>query len=77
MDDRRYSELLGAILDLSAATENGFSNMERNVDRRFNELEERWDRRFGALERQMESGFSEVRISLADITTRLSAVEQR
>ncbi len=71
MDDRRYKELLDAIFDLRGATEAGFNR----VDRRFDELEERWNRRFGALENRVEDGFRTVSASVANIASRLNAVE--
>lgn len=80
MDDRQYEELLDAILGLREATEAGFAGAYRCFDvvgQRFNEQDEKWDRRFGALERRVEEGFRYVSASLSDITSRLSAAEQR
>ncbi|MGA8576998.1 MAG: hypothetical protein WB609_15100 [Candidatus Cybelea sp.] len=64
MDDRRYQELLEAILDLRAATEAGFNRVDRRfdeVDKRWNDrldrLEDAWGRRFNALERRFDEGF--------------------
>lgn len=76
MDNRQYSDLLNAILDLRNATELGFNHMNHRfegVDARFDRLE----RRFGALETRVDDGFRDVAASLDDIRTRLTAVEQR
>lgn len=76
MDNRQYTDLLNAILDLRNATELGFNSMNRRfegVDARLDRLE----RRFGALETRVDDGFREVAASLDDIRTRLTAVEQR
>ena len=49
MDAPTSTDLMNAIIELREATELGFANFERFLDRRFDEMDERWERRFTAL----------------------------
>jgi septation ring formation regulator EzrA len=70
-------DLMDAILGLREATELGFANAARDVDRRFDEMDERWHRRFMALETRVEVGFQGVDRRLTAVDARFDAVDAR
>ncbi len=80
MDDRRYTELLNAILDLRSATEMGFVNVHQRFDAQearsqnnIDAMEERWERRFSALETRVEDGFRNMDRRFGALEARMDA----